>query len=299
MGAPGGSGGLSNLQSAISSLLEGAQIQAADKAFIQADRAADAQAALAYAPMPAAFATKTKKMSLKERSKQKVKETKEKTEMGDKLEKIKALKQSAKEFEQKYGRHFPDQKLKAKTLLQLKESIKPSDDPQTILKKVAAEFTDVSAQDIALQYLEENTEAGDLLEAIKKARSQLKDKFGREIKAGRNVAERTVEFSKSIGEKEGPLREFYRDYSKRGPKAEEAWKELRTRYKTHNERVKMIKFLEKALSDDIKSEGPSMEPAKLTDLLSQIKGLQAIAHVDKEFWKQLQLILKKFSGDIG
>lgn len=99
--------------------------------------------------------------------------------------------------------------LDAKTLLILKAHLSETDTTEETLRKVLEAYSDFSVADDALEYLEKITE-DTMLQNIKQARAELNENFGREVTAGKNIAEEARNFaSQGLGNPNG-LRDLYR-----------------------------------------------------------------------------------------
>ncbi len=212
-----------------------------------------------------------------------------KGEGGDKLEIAKIMKQHSDEYE----RRNPE--LKAKTLLALRERIKPGDTPEEILKKVKDFYPDVSLADEALDFLLETTE-GTLHQEVLNAKNSLNEDFSREIIAGKNMGEiaRTTE---GLDNTPTDLRDLYRKITD-DPLLEaiELFKTLSKLYPFKQMKT-VFKFLFHSLGADMKSKGPSIPNGLLFNLMHKTKTLQAILSTYKFFAVRMPHMEKRFARD--
>ncbi len=181
--------------------------------------------------------------------------------------------------------------MKAKTLLLLRENIKPEDTAEEILRKLMEFYPDVTLADEAIEYLLQTTE-GDLNEQVKIAKKALTKDFAREIAAGRNIAD-VARQAKALGTPT-TLRDLYRDITGNPREPNDLFDELSQRY-NYNDLQKVIKFLFHALGSDMKSKGPSIPRGQLHNLIKETRALQAIQGVYRFFRLRMKLMEKLFS----
>jgi type III secretion protein W len=198
-----------------------------------------------------------------------------------------------KEFADQYQRRNPE--LKASTLTLLRESIKPGDDKETILRKIREFYGDVSLADEALEFLLETTD-GELANTVREAKEDFNKEFGREINAGRNISEQARTASeKGLGTPTS-LRDLYRDITGTPRDSSTLFEELANRY-AFKELKKVVDYLLHSLGADMKSKGPSIPRAFLHRLLTETRSLQAILGVYRFFKGRMNLMENLFEKE--
>jgi len=228
--------------------------------------------------------------TLKEQQKTRyrVKETskEEETDHRDKIEDKGKLDELASQFQQN------NPELKAKTLQVLLREISYKDTADTLLAKVLSFYPDYSLADEALEFLIMAT-SGALQEKAKAAKEKLNEGFGREVRAGRNMATEAREFSKEgLGTPTG-LRDMYRDVTGSPRDAYTLFDELLARFDFVKMRA-VIQFLLHSLGSDLKAKGPSISRAELAKLIEDIRILQAILGVFLFFQSRIPLMNRLF-----
>lgn len=182
--------------------------------------------------------------------------------------------------------------LDAKTLLILKSHLLETDTTEEILRKVLETYSDFSVADDALEYLEKITE-DTMLQNIKQARAELNENFGREVTAGKNIAEEARNFaSQGLGNPNG-LRDLYRDITGNPRTPNKLFEELSMQF-PFEKLEKVIKFLLNSLGRDMKAKGSSIPKALLYSLLTETRNLQAILAVYLFFKGRMNLIFRGF-----
>lgn len=191
----------------------------------------------------------------------------------------------------KFEKRNPE--LKSKMLMALRESISPKDTRDDILRKVRNFYKDPALADEALEFLEEAT-SGDLKREVIAARAQLQEEQGREITAGRNIAEKAREYAqKGLGTPSG-LRDMYRDITGNPRDSLTLFNELSNKF-AYKDLKEVIKFLFHSLGADLKSSGPSIDRGLLHNLLADTRALQAIMGVYRFFLGRMNLMQKLFA----
>ena len=133
----------------------------------------------------------------------------EEVEKAEKEEEIVEI-QRIEEISEEYSKKNPE--LQTRSLLLLRARISIRDTKEEILHKVLEMFPDFSLADEALDFLLQTTQ-GSLLQQVRLAKEELDALYGREVKAGKNIAEQAREFSKQgLGSPTG-LRNLYRERS--------------------------------------------------------------------------------------
>lgn len=212
--------------------------------------------------------------------------------MGDKLgkvEKVKMLDDTASKFQQK------NRELDAKALVALRESIKPGDTKEEIMAKIAKAYEDPSLADDVFDFLLETTE-GELHETIKELKEEFTGKFGREIAAGKNIAEEArAAADKGLGTPTS-LRDQYRDLTGNPRDSGTLFNELSQKYE-FKDLKKMCDFFLHSLGADMKSKGPSIPRGELHRLITETRNLQSILGVYRFFSGRMHLMQTLFQKE--
>src|SRR5262249_22188290 len=159
--------------------------------------------------------------------------------------------------------------------------ISQRDTKEEILHKVLEMYPDYSLADEALDFLLQTTE-GSLAEEVRLAKEELNAQYGREVKAGRNIAEQSREFSKQgLGSPMG-LRNLYREVTGNPRDANTLFNELTTKF-NYDKMKTAIDFLLHSMGSDLKSKGPSIDRGELHRLLSETRKLQGILGIFRFF----------------
>lgn len=231
----------------------------------------------------AVIAKKMRKQAktLEERSGKHLMKTESKGESADV-----STEDSAAEFEES------NPELKTKTLLLLRSRIKDDDSAEDILKKVLEVYSDYSLADDAMAFLEKTTD-DELLEKVQQAREQFNESFGREIRAGKNIATEAREFSqKGLGSPTA-LRDMYRDITGNPRTPNKLFQELSQKM-TFAKMETTIKFILHSLGTDLKAKGPSIPRGELFRLLTEARNMQAILGVYRFFQGRMGIINRQF-----
>jgi type III secretion protein W len=138
---------------------------------------------------------------------------------------------------------------------------------------------DISYQQAALEImagdLEESGDQPALLEAVQTLIVKNEREFGPQIRAGTNVTPAAMSMAETSGEVQG-LRDFYRSSVISYDSANQTCKNIVQTYGGDDLEGK-IAFLLKGLGDDLGSRGPSVEPAQLHEIVSDLQSLKTIA----------------------
>ena len=194
---------------------------------------------------------------------------------------------------QKYQQNNPE--LQEKTLMLLQQQVQDKDDTDTILKTVKEFYADESLADEAIDFL---IEVGELKKRKNKTLIEAKEKFnatyGREIKAGRNIANQIRIFSTKAGMgSPTALRNLYRDITGKPRSPNQLYEELSQKFKFSNMK-NIIDFILHSLGSDMKAKGPSISRAELQRLFSEARSMQAILGVFRFFFSRTKLIQGQF-----
>lgn len=206
-----------------------------------------------------------------------------KTEKQEKGQDV--INKKAQGFEKK------NSELKAKTLILLRQQVTEKMSREEILKKVEDFYQDAALADEALEFLEETCD-GELLNTCKEARSELQEKNGREIAAGRNIGDLARQ-TDGLGPPTS-LRALYKDITGNPREANALFEELSDMY-SYKDLQKVIKFLFHSLGTDMKAKGPSIPRGQLHRLLTETRTLQAILGVYRYFKGRMALMEKLFA----
>jgi type III secretion protein W len=198
------------------------------------------------------------------------------------------MKEDAAKYEQK------NPELKAKVLMLLREKIKPGDTEEDILKKLEEFYSDPSLADEALDFLLDTTE-GELHQTVQKAKDMLNETKGREITAGRNISEQArAAAEKGLGTPTS-MRDMYRDITGNPRDAQTLFSELSQKY-AFKELTKVTNFLFHSLGADMKAKGASIPRGELSNLMAEVRTLQAIMGVYRFFKGRMSLMSKLFAS---
>lgn len=203
------------------------------------------------------------------------------------------IKEVDKKAEEDLARNYQrrNYELPYNRLLALKNALSESSTPEEILEQVINEFEDVTLADEALEYLFKATE-GKLREAVRLAKETLRKEEEQRIVSGQNVDSVAKQFNKKgLGKNPTELRQLYRDITGNPREHNVLFSELASRYSFERLRI-VLAFLLKALGYDLKSKGPSIDPAELIRLLTDCRNLQSILWVYL-FFKQRMKAIKR------
>jgi type III secretion protein W len=200
------------------------------------------------------------------------------------------LEDAANKFEQR------NPELQAKTLAKLFQYLNKNDSQQEVLKKIQEFYPDPSLADEAIEYLIENTEF-ELNETLKGAKEELEKKFGRQIVAGKNIAEQARAFSSQGLGSPTALRDLYRDITGDHREPKELFEQLFKSYPFDKLKT-AIQFLLHSLGTDLKSKGPSIPTGELAMLFTETRTLQSILGVYRFFQSRMRLVNQNF-GQAG
>jgi len=195
--------------------------------------------------------------------------------------------------------------LEDQVLRQLQEDI--FKDPPKSMEELSAlidkRFPDVTQRYVALMFLrktlsetiafcsnsdvhelvQQGREFSRLLPWVNMVSVDLFDNHGSELRAGLNISDALMEYAhKKLKQSVGELRHFYREavlgYNK---KVSDLYKKLLKKYGIKNFR-QALRFLDKSLSCDMASEGPSVEKEKLQEMMEDTFVLRALVNTHKD-----------------
>ncbi|MBS0604653.1 MAG: type III secretion system gatekeeper subunit SctW [Verrucomicrobia bacterium] len=234
---------------------------------------------------PLVMARRFESLETKRKRAAKEEET-EKAEQQDDVAEV----QRVEEIGEQYSRKNPE--LQTRSLLLLRARITQRDTKDEILHKVLEMYPDYSLADEALDFLLQTTD-GSLAEEVRLAKEELNANYGREVKAGKNIAEQAREFSKQgLGSPTG-LRNLYREITGNPRDSNTLFNELTAKF-NYDKMKTVIDFLLHSMGGDLKSRGPSIDRGELHRLLSETRKLQGILGVFRFFKSRMNLILSAF-----
>jgi type III secretion protein W len=210
----------------------------------------------------------------------------DKTERKEQVQQVERLEEVSQDFSRK------NPELQTRSLLLLRARIGQKDTREEILRKVLEMYPDYSLADEALDFLLETTD-GNLALEVRAAKEELNALHGREVKAGRNIAQQAREFSQAgLGTPTG-LRNLYREVTGNPRDSNTLFNELTTKFNFDKMKT-VIDFLLHSMGGDLKSKGPSIDRGELHCLLSEARKLQAILGIFRFFKSRMNLIGSAF-----
>ena len=182
--------------------------------------------------------------------------------------------------------------LEKRMLLSLLNSIKDTDSPEEILRKVLDFYPDFMLADDALDFLIESS-FGKLALTMDIAKELLNTRYGREIKAGRNISDQIKAFFEQINKPPTTLRTIYNDITGNPRPADKLFAEFSSQY-DYDKMKTLISFLLHSLGSDLKAKGPSISRSQLQVLIDETRILQGILGVYHFFRSRMNLISNQF-----
>lgn len=164
--------------------------------------------------------------------------------------------------------------------------------PEEILNEVLSFFPDPSIADEVLEHLIETT-SGEAALRLAQARALLKERYNREVAAGRNIGHASRVFAgKGIGNP-AELRALYLDITGQLPEHGALFEKLSSQYAFAQLR-EVIEFLLRSLGSDLKAAGPSIPRGKLYWLVTEVRMLQSILGIYNFFKSRERLVDRQF-----
>lgn len=234
---------------------------------------------------PLAMARRFESLETRVRRRGKEEET-DRTKEEKKVQEVKEVEEVSEQFEQR------NPELHARNLLLLRSRLNAQDDHETILKKVLEAYADYSLADEALDFLVRTAESK-LVRGVEQAKETLNTLYGREIKAGRNIATAAREFSAQGLGSPTALRDMYRDITGNPRDPATLFEQLTSNFNFAKMKT-VIDFLLHSLGADLKAKGPSISRAELHRLLTDARTLQAILGIYRFFGTRMNLIAGAF-----
>lgn len=221
-------------------------------------------------------------------------ETKESSESED-LGESANVADAAEELAEDFSKKNPE--LNKRTLLIVKSHIKQDDSEDTILEKVTNAYSDPSLADDVLDFIEQShVRNSELAKRIAKAKTYFNETHRREIIAGKNIASQARDFSqKGLGSPTA-LRDLYRDITGNPRDPTTLFEELSEHF-DYDKLKTIIDFVLHSLGADLKSKGPSINPAELQRLFTESRTMQAIMGTYTFFKLRMKLILAAFERE--
>ncbi|MBP9841268.1 MAG: hypothetical protein KBC64_02445 [Simkaniaceae bacterium] len=184
--------------------------------------------------------------------------------------------------------------LSAKVLLILSSRMNPQDSLDEMMRKLSETYKDPSLADEAIDFLvESHSNNPQMLEKFQEMKSVFNELFGRDIRAGRNIAEQAREFSKEGLGSPTALRDLYRDIVANPRDPQVLFEELTAIY-PYAKLKKIIDFILHSLGTDMKSKGPSISKEELERLFTESRIMQAFEGLYAFFQKRMRLITSQF-----
>ncbi len=213
-------------------------------------------------------------------------------EEAEKAEKEKDITQitSTEEVAEQYEQRNPE--LHARTLLLLRSRLTAQDTKESILKKVHETYPDYALTDEALEFLIE-TAVGELKDKAREVKEEINVTYGREIRAGKNIATQARDFSAQGLGSPTALRDIYRDITGNPRDTLTLFEHLTSKFDFEKMKI-VIDFVLHSLGADLKAKGPSISRAELHRFLTEARNLQAILQVFRFFATRMRLILSSF-----
>ncbi|OGN61855.1 MAG: hypothetical protein A3F09_04145 [Chlamydiae bacterium RIFCSPHIGHO2_12_FULL_49_11] len=195
----------------------------------------------------------------------------------------------AQEFHQK------NEELDPRTLVSLRAYIQEEDDPETIIHKLLQVYPDRYLADEALEYLIRSTSPErKVYPNLLKAKELLNDRFGIEIRAGRNMSREAQTFSRQGLGTPTALRDLYRDIIQNPREPHDLFEELNTKFNFEQMKV-VLSFLLHSVGADLKSKGPSIAKEELMNIFHETRVMQAILGVYRFFFSRTGMIQNEFT----
>lgn len=208
-----------------------------------------------------------------------------KTELQRLEAKVVGIKDS-EESADKFCKQNPE--FKRPILLLLLDKVKDCKTKEEILDLLKQFYPDPTLADEAMQFLLETT-LGDLKALVEEAKLLHEEQFGREIKAGQNIAEEVEKYVSAGLGAPTRLRDMYRDITGNPRDPVVLFLEFSDRF-PYKELRKVLSFLFHSLGADLKSQGPSIPPGLLHRLLQEVRSLQAVLGVYQFFKARTKLV---------
>lgn len=204
---------------------------------------------------------------------------------------IDKIKGSAQDLEKKYP------EMNHKALIGMKADVKETDDAETILAKVRSYYKDEFLADEALKFLKGTTNPHmNLGKNIAKAIKLLNERFGKEVRSGRNINDTAQKYARQGLGEISSLRDLYRQVIGDPKEPVALFEELNQAF-SFGKMKPVLDFLLHSLGKDMKSKGPSIARQELSRLSAETRTMQAILGVYRFFFSRMNLISNSFSRE--
>lgn len=179
------------------------------------------------------------------------------------------------DLSEKFTENNPE--ISGQDLKGLRDALREDSSPEDVLKMVQEKFSDPTLQSIALDYLVQTTPPsnGALKSALIQARQQHMTENRQAVVGGKNIMFASQEYAESLNVSPSGLRDLYLSVTSDFHSCEQLFSMLQSRY-SHEEMGPVSSFLLRGMSADLKSEGPSVPPAKLQVMMTETRNLQAL-----------------------
>lgn len=201
---------------------------------------------------------------------------------------------SSEKIAKKYTKNNPE--LNTRTLLVTLTRMNPQDSTKEILSKLMESFPDYSLADEALDFMIEASKDPQMTDQLKKSKAVFNEMYGREIRAGKNIAIQAREFSmKGLGTPTG-LRDLYRQIVANPRDPIDLFDELSNNF-PYKQMKAVVDFVLHSLGADLKAKGPSIDRGELSRLFTESRVMQAIIGVYKFFQKRMKMMEGQFADE--
>lgn len=201
----------------------------------------------------------------------------------------------AQQIAEKYAGKNPE--FSAQGLLILLSRMSEADSFEEMLAKARDAYPDHTMTDEALDFLIEAAGTDtDIGKKAIKAKEQFNDEYGREIRAGKNIAEHARAFSELGLGSPTALRDLYRDIVGNPRDPQDLFDELTGAF-SFDQMKEVIDFILHSLGTDLKAKGPSIPRAELERLFTESRVMQAFLGLYRFFQKRMHLIEGLFDAD--
>jgi type III secretion protein W len=204
---------------------------------------------------------------------------------------VEQARRAAKDFSQQRN---PE--LDPEDLVECLEEVAGCETAGDVAETASRFFKDPTLRDDAYDYLLDMCTDDELKKRVQQAAQEFRqdDRNQMAIKAGRNMTQQARDFQQQGLGTPTELRDLYREILDKRPGHQELFKLLSKRYK-FDVLEKAADFLFQSLGSDLRSQGPSIEPAFLKVLVDQTRALQNTLGVYGFFEKRTDLIKKESS----
>ncbi len=275
--------------SSISPIHSGQPLPAAQAAYamvqVEAEEAFDGTQDVAFNPV--AIAQRKDTLEAKKGKKGEESSTLKAERQEKKIADVERIETAAKEAEER------NPELQSRTLILLRVGIKKGDSQEEILRKLGEVYRDQALQDEALEFLIEVAMDADMETALREVKEDLNNRFGREIRAGRNMGAQARAFSAQGLGSPTALRDMYRDVTANPRETLTLFDELNQKF-SYEKMHTVIEFLFHSLGSDLKSKGPSISNGELHRLTTETRALQAILGLYRFFQSRMRVIFGAF-----